>query len=291
MNTSGVVEPNGRVVYLIGNADNRLVKIGMTTKGHLERLNGIQTMSPSILTVLWTTPGGRELEHKLHYRFRRERLHGEWFDFGERDPIAEVSAAAAELTPDVPEQPRASGSEGEPLRSAQELIEDLRDVTNELGNVLIEDPVRTAAELADHLGNLRWAMSSLKIAIGMLKGSFDESSVAGQVDLGVAQQVNARLDSVRAGLEAAGSELGAAFGHLTPGKPPNGLPPWCGQCGDGGTAARFNVKLRTLDGLGGSAICPRCHPLAVGEPPQPAPRGHVPYQNPTDQSVYFGAIG
>lgn len=76
----------------------------------------------------------------------------------------------------------------------------------------------------------------------------------------------------------------------TPGKPPNGLPPWCGQCGDGGTAARFNVKLRTLDGLGGSAICPRCHPLAVGEPPQPAPRGHVPYQNPADHSVYFGAI-
>lgn len=93
------VMPDGanNVVYVIGNADNRLVKIGTTGVSSLARLAGIQTMSPSILTVLWTTPGDQTLEHQLHYRFRAERRHGEWFDFGDRDPVAEVDKAVAEI--------------------------------------------------------------------------------------------------------------------------------------------------------------------------------------------------
>lgn len=95
----------------------------------------------------------------------------------------------------------------------------------------------------------------------------------------------------------------------------DGLPPWCGECGDGGTAARFNIKLRTLDGLGGSALCPRCHPAALdpsrrttatgrafaqadaaGEEAKriiaanTRPGGHQPHRNPTDQSVYLKGI-
>lgn len=89
--------PAGSVVYVIGNADNRLVKIGTTSQSKLERMSGIQTMSPSILTVLWTTTGDEELEHKLHYEFRAERRHGEWFDFGDRDPVATVAPAATRL--------------------------------------------------------------------------------------------------------------------------------------------------------------------------------------------------
>lgn len=89
--------PTESVVYVIGNADNRLVKIGWTTQRKLKRLGQIQTMSPSILTVLWTTPGGRPLEDALHSRFLAERRQGEWFDFGDRDPVAEVKRAVVTL--------------------------------------------------------------------------------------------------------------------------------------------------------------------------------------------------
>jgi hypothetical protein len=100
--------PAESVVYVIGNADNRLVKIGTTTQRKLKRLGQIQTMSPSILTVLWTTPGGKPLEDALHARFRAERRQGEWFDFGDRDPVSEVKRAVVDLgaskRPPTPEE-------------------------------------------------------------------------------------------------------------------------------------------------------------------------------------------
>lgn len=41
--------------------------------------------------------------------------------------------------------------------------------------------------------------------------------------------------------------------------PLTGLPPWCGQCGDGFGAARTNPRFRTLSGQ----PCPTCHPDAA----------------------------
>lgn len=262
------------VVYLLGNADNRLVKIGMTTKSGLERLAGIQTMSPSILSILWSTPGGTRLEHKLHYQFRVERRHGEWFDFGDRDPIAEVSAAAAELAADEPEQARVSEPEGGSFRLPGELIEDLRDVANRLGNVLIEDPVRTAAELANHLDQLHWVISSLRIAMGMLQGSFDESGPTWPAGSDAAQVARRQLDLVRTDLDAAGFELRYAFENLM-GSGAVLSPHWCGECSD--ERAR---QVALADGRVGR--CPTCHPLR----PQQTTNGYQPYRNPPDQSVY-----
>jgi hypothetical protein len=45
----------------------------------------------------------------------------------------------------------------------------------------------------------------------------------------------------------------------------SGLPPWCGKCADDGlnTAARGNIKLRTLGTAGTGELCPRCHPDAM----------------------------
>lgn len=72
----------------------------------------------------------------------------------------------------------------------------------------------------------------------------------------------------------------------TPGKPPSGLPTWCGKCHE-----RTRMLEDPDDGRN-LGRCPRCHPLAASQPQRPpAPRGHQPYQNPPDQSVYFGAIG
>lgn len=89
-------QPKTQFVYLIGSAGSSLVKIG-TTQDIASRLRNIQNMSPTPLSVLWQTEGGLALEQALHSRFGKYRKHGEWFDFGRRDPITLVSNAAAEL--------------------------------------------------------------------------------------------------------------------------------------------------------------------------------------------------
>lgn len=41
------------------------------------------------------------------------------------------------------------------------------------------------------------------------------------------------------------------------------LPPWCGTCADGWTAARVNPRLRMVELLGKQVPCPDCHPSTV----------------------------
>lgn len=84
------------IVYVIGSTETRLVKIG-TTDDAPKRLSDIQRMGPLPLKVLWFTPGDYVLEFALHRRFAPFRKHGEWFDFGEADAVAEVSAAVDEI--------------------------------------------------------------------------------------------------------------------------------------------------------------------------------------------------
>lgn len=83
-------------IYLIGPASRRPVKIGYSADP-ATRLRGIQTMSPTPLDVLWSHPGSRAVESALHRKFNALRLHGEWFDFGELDPVAEVCAEMSRL--------------------------------------------------------------------------------------------------------------------------------------------------------------------------------------------------
>lgn len=82
--------PSGQVVYLIGSPGSSLVKIGRSDDV-ARRFLAIQSMSPLPLTVMWSTPGGADLEMFLHRAFARRRRHGEWFDFGTTDPIAAIS--------------------------------------------------------------------------------------------------------------------------------------------------------------------------------------------------------
>lgn len=79
-------------IYVIGPAGSSLVKIGRTAK-LANRLAALQRMSPFRLTVMWTHPGGHELETNLHRHFGNCRSHGEWFDFGEDDPVQCVREA------------------------------------------------------------------------------------------------------------------------------------------------------------------------------------------------------
>lgn len=212
MNTPGE-RTRDCVVYLIGNADNRLVKIGMTTKGSLERLNGIQMMSPSILTVLWTTPGGRDLEHELHYRFRTERRHGEWFDFGERDPIAALSDAVAEIgharQADIVRRNAESGAAWSPTNLAVEIAR----AADRLGDTLacVHEQTCEPDGLADTFDALAGSMVYLRIAIGMAFHTVDSNARRDWgADLAMTAEIDSRIEIARQGLDMAYVALNSA---------------------------------------------------------------------------------
>jgi len=80
------------VVYVIGNPGSRTVKIGRTANIQ-KRLADIQRMSPVPLEVMWSGPGGIDLEYGLHGHFAAARTHGEWFHFKDTDPAQTVAAA------------------------------------------------------------------------------------------------------------------------------------------------------------------------------------------------------
>lgn len=79
------------LVYVLGTPGSNIVKIGRTTN-LAKRVADIQRMSPVPLVVLWSCPGGHELETNLHRHFKTVRSHGEWFAFAE-DPVSLVRQA------------------------------------------------------------------------------------------------------------------------------------------------------------------------------------------------------
>lgn len=85
-----------RWVYVIGSPVVRPVKIGVSDDPEA-RLDDLQTGSPVPLVLLWQVHGGQRLEAALHERFAAVRTHGEWFDFGDDDPVLTVAEEAARL--------------------------------------------------------------------------------------------------------------------------------------------------------------------------------------------------
>ncbi len=83
-------------VYIIGCDGSSRVKIGKANDV-AKRFGSIQRMSPFELRVLAHFPGGFRYEQALHKRFDHLRTYGEWFEFGDLDPVAEVAAAVAVL--------------------------------------------------------------------------------------------------------------------------------------------------------------------------------------------------
>ena len=67
-------------VYFI--TDRRYVKIGKT-QNIISRLSALQTGHPEKLYVLGYVDGGRGEEKKLHKRFSKYRVRGEWFKLTE----------------------------------------------------------------------------------------------------------------------------------------------------------------------------------------------------------------
>ncbi|MGW2582588.1 GIY-YIG nuclease family protein [Streptomyces virginiae] len=83
-------------VYLIGSDEVRPVKIGISGKPE-SRLVDMQVGSPVLLRLLWKIPGSYEMEQALHSSLRAYHRHGEWFDFGDENPVAVVAGTAALL--------------------------------------------------------------------------------------------------------------------------------------------------------------------------------------------------
>ncbi|MBW1603560.1 GIY-YIG nuclease family protein [Streptomyces sp. JJ66] len=84
------------VVYVVGSAADRRVKIGSAGNAR-NRLVELQSGSPNPLRILVTIEGGRLLEGLIHDHLKRFRVIGEWFDFGEANPVHIVTDAVQVL--------------------------------------------------------------------------------------------------------------------------------------------------------------------------------------------------
>jgi hypothetical protein len=110
----------GEVVYVLGAPGSNTVKIGRTAN-LAERFGIIQRMSPVPLSVLWQCPGGHALETYLHRHFAGFRSHGEWFAFGDRDPVQLIEAAALSATLERPQRTRRGSAEFKSVQRAKAL--------------------------------------------------------------------------------------------------------------------------------------------------------------------------
>lgn len=88
------------LVYVIGQRNSSIAKIGVTGGSLRSRLKGIQTGSPVKLEVLWWFYASTADEQYLHAVFDEYRLEGEWFDFRGEEPDIVVKAAATRLWPE-----------------------------------------------------------------------------------------------------------------------------------------------------------------------------------------------
>ena len=70
--------PDGPTVYFITDQLKYSIKIGFSNR-FSERLKAIQNLSSSHIVVLHIQPGTASDEARLHRRFNKCRLHGEWF--------------------------------------------------------------------------------------------------------------------------------------------------------------------------------------------------------------------
>ncbi len=74
---NGFALGDGECVYFI--VGNNRLKIGRARDVN-ERLNNLQRYCPIKLRLLWSQPGGSDVESAFHRRFAEYRTYGEWFE-------------------------------------------------------------------------------------------------------------------------------------------------------------------------------------------------------------------
>lgn len=135
------MEDRDRYVYLIGSPVIRQVKIGHSDTPTM-RATALQTGSPVQLLVILAIPGGPVLERKLHDYFKAYRTHGEWFDFGDENPVTLVVSAATLMG--YPVHPRRVAPEDRPRAI------DIPDESPDAARFHFLDHLARAAQKADH---------------------------------------------------------------------------------------------------------------------------------------------
>jgi hypothetical protein len=69
------------MIYLIKAENTNLYKIGYTEGRIKDRVKGLQTGCPHILSIIEQCSGSIAHEKHLHQVFKNNRTHGEWFEF------------------------------------------------------------------------------------------------------------------------------------------------------------------------------------------------------------------
>lgn len=140
-------------VYVIGAPGSGIVKIGHSV-ALARRLTTIQNACPVKVEILWHTEGGVTLEGRLHAEFGDRRSCGEWFNFGDEDPVAVIREAAERLRPETDASGLSSSEVVAMLESLRREREEGHEAVRETPGA-IEDALRagkSAAEIARHLG-------------------------------------------------------------------------------------------------------------------------------------------
>ncbi|MFD9099318.1 GIY-YIG nuclease family protein [Streptomyces collinus] len=132
-----------RYVYLIGSPVIRQVKIGVSGVP-TARATTLQTGSPVPLLVILAIPGGPVLERKLHDYFRAYRTHGEWFDFGDENPVTLIVSAATLMG--YPVHPKRVAPEDRPRAI------DIPDESPDAARFRFLDHLVRAAQRTNHRG-------------------------------------------------------------------------------------------------------------------------------------------
>lgn len=83
------------LVYFVQAGEGGPIKIGWA-RNPWGRIRDLQVAHWAVLTMLGTTDGGVALERRLHRRFAKERVRGEWFN-----PSPRLYAAIARLCDDA----------------------------------------------------------------------------------------------------------------------------------------------------------------------------------------------
>ncbi|MFF6903309.1 GIY-YIG nuclease family protein [Streptomyces hydrogenans] len=176
-------------VYVIGPPGSTRVKIG-TSVNPDKRLKELQTGNPDRLEVLWSTPGGRELETALHQAFAAYRTEGEWFDFGGIEPVGAIPRAVQQhANPKargrVPAAPTGPHSRAEHVITPERLAGIVRDIV--VGVVRPSDEAKNEdgepVEKAHRLDRVSHALDRFgETMYGRLARRTAERIVAGQTE-------------------------------------------------------------------------------------------------------------
>lgn len=121
-------------IYVIGSDEVRPVKIGMSDDP-VSRLKTLQTGNPFRLHIRLMVQSDRSLEGLLHRHFKDVRTQGEWFDFGDADPVKAVHRMLSTMCADTEGGPD-WGWLGKPSGHSLDV-----DLASSLGQVLRADAV------------------------------------------------------------------------------------------------------------------------------------------------------